>query len=72
MLGIPELDSNLSLTPGKESKENQVRPLAPPPHFHSGLENKYATLSLSKEFFIAMTWEVIQTCRLNIHSRSGK
>ena len=48
MLGIPELDSNLSLTPGKESKENQMRPLAPPPHFHSGLENKYATLS--KEF----------------------
>lgn len=50
MLGIPELDSNLSLTPGRESTENQIRTLAPPPHFHSGLENNYATLSLSKEF----------------------
>ena len=48
MLGIPELDSNVSLTPGKESKENQMRPLAPPPHFHSCLENNYETLS--KEF----------------------
>ena len=50
MLGIPELDSNLCLTPGSESTENQTRPLAPPPHFHSGLENKYAALSLSQEF----------------------
>ena len=59
MLGIPELDSNLSLTPGRESTENQMRPLAPPPHFHSGLENNYATLSLSKEFFFFKVFNLI-------------